>query len=270
MTLCVCAHACAHFYASTCEGFKEVAFSFVCVARGWSLTVSLTRSKGMVAGIGADASVLSLIIVQGGDVDLVEGFQYLGSIISNDGELYAELSGWLAKAARMFGCLQQLILANKSLSVGVHRCVYLSTVVATLLYGSETWSVKMDQTNRIEVFHNHCVKGMLGISRHQQRRECISSEQLAVEFGMTDGVGVLLVQHRLHWLGHVARMGDDRLPKQLLFGDLLTTRPSHGPKLQWRDVVLRDVQRMGLDALSWYEVAPDRSRWHDLCQTISS
>ena len=27
---------------------------------------------------------------------------------------------------------------------------------------------------------------------------------------------------------------------------------------------------MGLDALSWYEVAKDRSRWHDLCQTISS
>ena len=23
------------------------------------------------------------------------------------------------------------------------------------------------------------------------------------------------------------------------------------------------------DALSWYEVAKDRSKWHDLCQTIS-
>ena len=34
--------------------------------------------------------------------------------------------------------------------------------------------------------------------------------------------------------------------------------------------VLRDVQRMGLDALRWYEVAQDRSRWYDLCQTILS
>ena len=55
-------------------------------------------------------------------------------------------------------------------------------------------------------------------------------------------------------------MGDDRLPKQMLFGELLTTRPFHGPKLRWRDVVLRDVQRMGLDAFSWYEVAQDCSR----------
>ena len=68
----------------------------------------------------------------------------------------------------------------------------------------------------------------------------------------------------LHWLGHVVRMGDDCLPKQMLFGELLTTRPFHAPKLRCRDVVLRDVRRMGLDALRWYEVA------QDLCQTISS
>ena len=100
------------------------------------------------------------------------------------------------------------------ISLCVHRCVYFSTVVATLLYRSETWAVKADQTRRIEMFHNCCVRGMLGVSRHQQWREGISSEQLAVEFGMTDGVGVLLVQHRLRWLGHVARMDDDRLPKR--------------------------------------------------------
>ena len=27
---------------------------------------------------------------------------------------------------------------------------------------------------------------------------------------------------------------------------------------------------MGLDALNWYEVAQNRPRWYELCQTISS
>ena len=120
------------------------------------------------------------------------------------------------------------------------------------------------------MFHNRCVRGILGVSRHQQWRDHISTEQLAVQFGMCDGIGVLLVQRRLRWLGHAARIGDNRLPKQLLFGELLTVRPSHGPRLRWRDVVLRDIQRLGLDALNWYDVAQDRSRWHDLCSTISS
>ena len=153
----------AALYASTHEGFEEVASSFVRVARGWGLTVSLIKSKGMAAGIGADTSVLAPLTVEGGEVGLVEQFQYLGSIISNDGELYAELSGQLAKAAKMFGSLRQSICTNKSLSVEARRCVYLSTVVATLLYGSETWAVKVDQMRRLEVFHNCCVRGILGV-----------------------------------------------------------------------------------------------------------
>ena len=60
----------------------------------------------------------------------------------------------------MFGSLRQSIFANKSLSVEARRCVYLSTVVATLLYGSETWAVKADQMRRLEVFHNRRVKSL--------------------------------------------------------------------------------------------------------------
>ena len=142
----------------------------------------------------------------------------------------------------MFGCLCQSIFFNQSLSIKTHRCVYLATIVATLLYGSETWAVKADQMRRLEVFHNRCVRGILGVSRYQQCRNHISSEQLAVEFGMCNGVGGLMVQRHLHWLGHVARMEDARLPKKLLFGELLTVRPCHGPKLHWRGVIVKDVQ----------------------------
>ena len=47
----------------------------------------------------------------------------------------------------------------------VRRCVYLATIVATLLYGSETWAVKARQVQHLEVFHNCCVRGTLGITR---------------------------------------------------------------------------------------------------------
>ena len=63
---------------------------------------------------------------------------------------------------------QSVHLANKSLSVGARRCVYLSTVVATVLYGSETWAVKADQTRGLKMFHNRCVKGILEVSKHHQ------------------------------------------------------------------------------------------------------
>jgi len=49
----------AALYASTREGFEEVASSSVCVVRGCGLTVSLIKSKSMVAGIRTDTSVVS-------------------------------------------------------------------------------------------------------------------------------------------------------------------------------------------------------------------
>ena len=48
------------------------------------------------------------------------------------------------------------------------------------------------------------------------------------------------------WCGvvcaHVAWVEDDHLPKQLLFGEFLTVRPRHEPKLHWRDVIVKDIQ----------------------------
>ena len=107
----------AVLYASPRDGLEAVASSFVCVARGWGLTVSLVKSKGIVTGIGADTSLLAPISVEGGVIELVGSFQYLfiyyqflsktgvtqkakpvqgasprfqylGSIISSDGDLY--------------------------------------------------------------------------------------------------------------------------------------------------------------------------------------
>ena len=39
----------------------------------------------------------------------------------------------------------------------------------------------------------------------------------------------------------MGRMTDVRLPGQMLFGELLSTRPFHVPKLRWRDVVQHDL-----------------------------
>ena len=132
----------ATLYASSREGFEAVASSFIAVTKGWGLTVSLTKSKGMVAGTGVDSAVLSPLTIEGDVIDIVESIQYLGSSISSDGELQVEVSRSLAKAAGMFGCFCQSIFANQLLSVDTRRCVYLATIVATLLYGSETWAVK--------------------------------------------------------------------------------------------------------------------------------
>ena len=49
-----------------------------------------------------------------------------------------------------------------------------------------------------------------------------------------------LKQRRLRWLGHVVRMEDDRIPKDLLYGELnQETRSTGRPKLRYKDVCKR-------------------------------
>ena len=137
--------------------------------------------------------------------------------------MHGEVAVRLGKASRAFACLQSFIFRSKQLSVAINREVYRAMVLSTLMYGAETWTVKADSVRRMRGFHNRYVRSMLGVSRLQQWKERITSRELVEAIGMTESMAEILRRHRLSWLGHVARMEDSRMPKQLQFGELMRT-----------------------------------------------
>ena len=101
-------------------------------------------------------------------------------------------------------------------------------MLSILLYGAATWVIKAPELRRLTTFHSRCVHSILGVSRYQQWRERITTKNLSETFGMQWPVCDFIMERRLCWLGHLGHMSDDRLPKQLLFGELQKTRPFHG------------------------------------------
>ena len=72
----------------------------------------------------------------------------------------------------------------------------------------------------------------------------------------------MLRGNRLRWLGHVSRMKDDRIPKQLLFGELARgTRDRGCPRKRWKDCAKDDLKSFNIDYNSWYCETQDRARW---------
>jgi hypothetical protein len=52
----------------------------------------------------------------------------------------------------------------------------------------------------------------------------------------------LLKQRRMQWLGHVTRMYDDSIPKDLVYGELATGKKQKGrSKLRFKAVCIRDL-----------------------------
>ena len=109
----------------------------------------------------------------------------------------------------------------------------------------------------LHTFHMRSLRRILGISWQDKvpNTEVLSRAGLPSMF-------TLLRQRRLRWLGHVHRMPDGRIPKDLLYGELATgSRHTGRPQLRYRDVVKRDMKAVDIDTETWENLAADRSQW---------
>ena len=105
--------------------------------------------------------------------------------------------------------------------------------VTCLLYSCETWVVYRRHLKQLERFHQRCLRSILGIHwiTHTPDTEVL-------EKANTISIEAYIHRHRLRWVGHVIRLDDDRIPKQLLYGELsVGSRPQRKPKKRFKDCV---------------------------------
>ena len=71
------------------------------------------------------------------------------------------------------------------------------------------------QEERLQIFHLRNLRFILGI-KWEERKTNVE----VLEIAGLPSIYTLLRQRRLRWLGHVHRMEDGRIPKDLLYGEL--------------------------------------------------
>ena len=71
--------------------------------------------------------------------------------------------------------------------------------------------------------------------------------------------------YRLRWFGHVQRMGENRIPKRVLYMNLGTTRLRSRPRNRWHDEVREDGRIVGGEG--WQENVHNREEWKKLLRT---
>ena len=238
------------------EDQEEVAKSFQRVAAKWGMNMSIRKTKLVVEGEeGQDLEV------EGGSIESVDSFPYLGSVVNSSGTLGDEIKLRLSKARRAFYGLWNHVWHTRGIGMGTKVNIYKACVLSTLLYGSETWPVTVKQINQLERFHMGCIRWISGTTRRMQHTGRLSNEALRARTGL-ESIQEYIHQRVLRWLGHVARMSTERLPKKLLFAwEQEGTRSRDHGLPRFRDVANRALKSRGVDKAIWLQLAQDRGEW---------
>ena len=204
--------------------------------------------------------------LQQGTLGLVSAFPYLGGLLSGDGSQEREISRRLALAGAAFKQLRPRVLGSHRVPLRTKVLVYRAIVLSILLYGAaESWAPNASQLQRLCVFHTTCLRRMMGLSR----LDMVPNSELFRRAGIPSMEDVLRAR-RLKWLGHVARMGAERVAKQLLFAHEVPggVRPVGRPHLMWADLVRADLEarQAKLMGRRWYDVAQQRGQWASLVE----
>ena len=194
------------------------------------------------------------------NIQNVNNFTYLGSVISAKGSLDAEITNRLHKASRAFGALYHRVWKDKAIHQGAKLAIYTAVVLSVLLYGCQSWTPYQRHVSKLESFHHRCLRTILGI-RWQQM---VPNTAVLKRAGCSSIAG-LLGFYRLKWLGHVERFENHRIPRKLLFGELKEgKRPQYKPKKRYKDCVASDLTDFGISRASWSSKCLNRLKWRVL------
>ena len=241
------------------EGLQRLISQFAHACKEFGLTISIKKTNVM----GQDTPAPPSISIDDELLEVTDHFTYLGSTVSSNLSLDAEINRRIAKAAAVMSKSSKRVWANGQLTMNTKLKVYQACVLSTLLYGSESWTTYARQENRLESFHLRCLRRILGIT-WKDKVNNIAVLELAGSLSMH----LMLSQRRLRWLGHVRRMEDGRIPKDVLYGELaLGRRPAGRPALRYKDVCKRDLKVTDIDTGNWESLADDRGRWRQVVRS---
>ena len=235
------------------EALQRLIDRFAHACDEFGLTISLRKTDIM----GQDVSSIPCISIGDHTLEVVEDFTYLGSTISSNLSLDTELNTRIGKAATAMARLTKRVWSNTMLTINTKMRVYQACVLSTLLYGSESWTLYTRQEGRLNAFHLRNLRKILGITWQDRvpNKDVLARAKIPSMFA-------LLSQRRLRWLGHVVRMQDGRIPKDILYGELATgTRQTGRPFLRFKDVCKRDLKLGNIHPADLESMAADRDTW---------
>ena len=235
-------------------------------AKLFGLTISLSKTEVLLQPAPASFPQQPSITIDDTKLKYVESFRYLGSIISNDGSLDKEVTTRIQKANQALGRLRTKVLQHNSVRLATKLKVYHAVIIPSLLYGCETWTLYRRHVKQLEQFHTRSLRSIMQI-RWQDR----VTNQEVLDRANSTSIEAKILQAQLRWTGHVIRMDEMRIPRQLLYGELVSGRRKQGrPKKRYKDNLKTNLKWADVHPKELESAAADRTGWRAIIRSAAS
>ena len=175
-------------------------------------------------------------------METVSDFIFLGSKITADGDCSHEIKRHLLLGRKAMTNIDSIL---KSRDVTLPTKVHLvkAMVFPVVMYGSESWTVKKAEHQRIDVFELWCWRRLLRVPWTARRSNLTILKEISPKCSL-EGLMLML---KLQYLGHLMQRTDS-LEKTLILGKMEGRRRRRRQRMRWLDGIT-DSMDVGLSML---------------------
>ena len=251
-------------YADDCDlishterGLQLLVDCFVAACDIFGFSINIPKTKVMFQPAPGNPVLNPVIVIKNTILDVVKSFVYLGSTVSENVQLDCEISARIQKAAAAFGDLKERVWSQHNITPRTKIMVYMAFVIKSLLYCCETWTTYARHIKTLERFHQKCLRHILKI-----KWQAKVPDTVVLELAGVLSIESLILLDRLRWAGHLVRLDDTRIPKQLFYGELRGGKRQLGrPKLRYKDVLKYSLQKVSIPFKDFEALALNRPNW---------
>jgi hypothetical protein len=150
--------------AHSLEELQQIVNTFDEAAKNFGLQINIGKTEFLYRPENNENNREAKININGQELTRVTAFQYLGSIISEDGLSDRDVTARIQKAGAAFGKLQTRVWNNRGIRTSTKVSVYNAVVVSTLLYSCESWLLYRRNISQLDKFHIRCLRRIMRIS----------------------------------------------------------------------------------------------------------
>ena len=150
--------------------------------------------------------------IDGGKLEIVTDFIFLGSKITADNDCSHEIKNCLLLGRKTTTDLDS-ILKSRDISLPTNICVVKAMVSLVAMYRCESWTIKKAESWRTDGFKLWCWRRLLRVPWTARR----SNQSILMEINLEYSLDGLILKLKLQYFGHLIQRADS-LAKTLMLG----------------------------------------------------